>query len=191
LRGKDFLEQLGAVNSFFNRFPYKTHEDIYGTRSYWATPAEFMRNSGNCVDFAIIKYFALKQLGVDQNAMRITVLTDLSRDTPHAVLAVYHEDVAYILDNSTNMILPHTSLTHYMPQFSVNESFRWVHVLHPNDVWTQQVLMASGNAEAPGLGPVSRQGQGADQAVAQAGQRRKLQIATHRNLSPLELRRVR
>jgi len=129
LKGKPRLEQLNVVNRFFNRYPYRLDVEIYGIRNYWSTPAEFMKNSGDCKDYAIIKYYALKQLGVDPDSMRIVVLTDVIRNLAHAVLAVYYEGNAYILDNLSNLVLPHTRLTHYRPQFSVNENYRWVHMV--------------------------------------------------------------
>jgi predicted transglutaminase-like cysteine proteinase len=129
LKGQKLLEQLNVVNRFFNRYPYRLDVEIYGIRNYWSTPAEFMKNSGDCKDYSIIKYYALKQLGVDPDSMRIVVLTDVIRNLAHAVVAVYHEGNAYILDNLSNLVLPHTRLTHYKPQFSVNENYRWVHMV--------------------------------------------------------------
>ena len=129
LKGQGLLEQLKAVNRFFNRYPYRTDMEIYGVLDYWATPAEFMKNSGDCEDYAIIKYYALKQLGVDPDSMRIVVLTDVIRNLAHAVLVVYHEGDVHVLDNLSNLVLSHTRLTHYRPQFSVNENFRWVHMV--------------------------------------------------------------
>jgi len=129
LKEKPFLEQLNVVNRFFNRYPYRTDMEVYKVQDYWATPAEFMKNSGDCEDYSIIKYYALKQLGVDPDSMRIVVLTDVIRNLAHAVLAVYHEGNAYILDNLSNLVLPHTRLTHYRAQFSLNENYRWVHMV--------------------------------------------------------------
>jgi len=128
LKGKALLEQLNVVNKFFNRYPYRLDMEVYGVEDYWATPAEFMKNSGDCEDYAIIKFYAMKQLGLDTDSMRIVVVTDVIRNLAHAVLAVYHEGNAYILDNLSNLVLPHTRLTHYKPQFSVNENYRWVHM---------------------------------------------------------------
>jgi len=128
MKEKPRLEQLNVVNRFFNRYPYRTDMEVYGVQDYWASPAEFMKNSGDCEDYSIIKYYALKQLGVDPDSMRIVVLTDVIRNLAHAVLAVYYEGNAYILDNLSNLVLPHTRLTHYRAQFSLNENYRWVHM---------------------------------------------------------------
>lgn len=127
LASRPAMEQLAGVNSFFNRFPYRLDMEAYGVLDYWATTGEFAARSGDCEDYAISKYYALRQLGVPPDRMRIVVVMDSIRNLAHAVLAVYMDGTALILDNVSNLILPHTRLTHYKPQFSVNENNRWVH----------------------------------------------------------------
>jgi predicted transglutaminase-like cysteine proteinase len=95
---------------------------------YWATPKEFLMLSGDCEDYSIAKYFALKQLGLDISKMRIVVVKDRIRNVGHAVLAVYMDNTAYILDNLSNLVLPHNKYSHYIPQYSVNEIYRWAHI---------------------------------------------------------------
>ena len=46
---------------------------------------------------------------------------DTVRNLGHAVLAVYMDGTAYILDNLSNAILPHDRLRQYRPQYSVTE----------------------------------------------------------------------
>lgn len=127
-RGQAFFEQLKTVNSFFNRWPYRLDIDNYGMSEYWATPHEFLRLSGDCEDYGITKYYALKQLGVPVDKMRIVMLMDTIRGIAHAVLAVKHGDEYYVLDNLSDLVLSHLKYEHYKPQYSVNEHFRWAHV---------------------------------------------------------------
>lgn len=127
-RGLAFFEQLKTVNSFFNRWPYRLDIDNYSMSEYWATPYEFLRLSGDCEDYSITKYYALKQLGVPVDKMRIVMLMDTIRGIAHAVLAVKHGDEYYVLDNLSDLVLSHLKYEHYKPQYSVNEHFRWAHV---------------------------------------------------------------
>lgn len=122
------LEKARAVTAFFNRWPYRTDMDVYKVADYWATPREFLAKSGDCEDFAMTKFFALKKMGVPLDAMRIVALQDVIRNLAHAILVVYTNDDAYVLDNLTDMVLPHTKYRHYNPQYSVNEIYRWAHV---------------------------------------------------------------
>lgn len=126
--GKSQKETLLEVNKFFNRWPYRNDIDLYGLVDHWATPAEFIKNSGDCEDYAIVKMFALIQLGFDPAKMRMVLLKDQIRNVDHAILAVYIENEVYILDNVSPMVLPHSSYGHYRPVVSVNLFYRWAHV---------------------------------------------------------------
>lgn len=128
LAGKSDMEKLKGVNRFFNKWPYRLDRANYGRRDYWATPAEFLKKSGDCEDYSIAKYYALKELGFKTSQLRIVAVKDMIRNIGHAVLVVYLDDDVYVLDNQTVMVLPHTRYTHYLPQYSVNEKYRWMHV---------------------------------------------------------------
>ncbi len=113
-------EKVEKVNALFNAFPYT--EDIlnYGLEDYWATPKEFLSHSGDCEDYAITKFYALKDLGIPEHDMRILVLIDTIRGIGHAVLLVHYDNEIYLLDNVSELILPAKLYTHYDPQFSVD-----------------------------------------------------------------------
>lgn len=122
------MELLRYVNSFWNTWPYV--EDIVNWRQedYWEIPAEFLKKSGDCEDYSIIKYFTLKELGIAPENMRIVVVRDTIRNLAHAVLVVYLNDDAFVLDNLSNSVLSHTKVRQYSPQYSVNEFGRWAHL---------------------------------------------------------------
>ncbi|MFV0421891.1 transglutaminase-like cysteine peptidase [Oleidesulfovibrio sp.] len=122
------LEKLKMVNGFFNRWPYRLDIEIYGVTDFWATPQEFMARSGDCEDYAISKYFGLRELGFSPDDLRIVVLLDSIRGIGHAVLVVYLGDRAYVLDNVSDLVLTHDRYTHYRPQYSINENYRWAHI---------------------------------------------------------------
>lgn len=126
--GASVLEKATAVNKFFNRWPYRTDMDVYRVEDYWATPEEFMKRSGDCEDYAITKLFALLKLGVPPEVLRIVALRDTIRGLGHAILVVYDEGNAYVLDNLSNSLLTHARYKHYNPQYSVNGVYRWAHV---------------------------------------------------------------
>ena len=126
--GLDDMGKLKAVNAFFNQWPYRLDAGNYGRSDYWATPVEFLKKSGDCEDYAIAKFYALMELGFSQNDMRVVALKDRIRNIGHAVLAVYVGDDIFVLDNVTGMVLSHAKYKHYVPQYSVNEKFRWMHV---------------------------------------------------------------
>ncbi|HEX2524699.1 MAG TPA: transglutaminase-like cysteine peptidase [Geminicoccus sp.] len=128
LQGLDRLDQVKAVNRFVNRIPYQPDMAVWGKSDYWASPLEFLRLTGDCEDYAILKYRSLRQLGVPASDMRMVVVQDTSRDLAHAVLVVMVQDHLLVLDNLTNALLPQERTPHYVPYYSVNEDARWAHL---------------------------------------------------------------
>lgn len=114
---------------FFNRWPYRLDIDVYGMSDFWATPDEFMLLSGDCEDYSIAKYYALRELGFAIGDMRIVMIKDIIRNISHAVLSVKLGEEIYILDNLTDMLLSHLKYEHYVPQYSFNEFYGWIYVL--------------------------------------------------------------
>ena len=103
------MELLRYVNTFWNRFPYREDITNWGKADYWVWPNLFLKKSGDCEDYAIIKYFTLKELGMDTDKLRIVVLRDTLRRLSHAVLAVYMDNDIVILDNISNAIMSRSS----------------------------------------------------------------------------------
>lgn len=134
--GLSRADQLKAVNQFFNRWPYKLDMEVYRRREYWATPAEFLAHSGDCEDYSIAKYFALRQLGFSKDQLRIVVLWDEIRGLGHAVLSYHGNNDILILDSLSNFIVTHKRYKHYIPQVSMNESTRWAHVVRGKKIPT-------------------------------------------------------
>lgn len=128
LRDKPLPEQLRLVNTFWNSWPYIEDIANWQRQDYWAIPAEFLKKSGDCEDYAIVKYFTLKEIGVDPRKMRIVVLRDTIRNLAHAVLVVYSDGDAFVLDNLSRVVLSHSRIANYSPQYSVNEFGRWAHI---------------------------------------------------------------
>lgn len=128
LDAQSVKEKLQTVNRFWNQWQYRQDSEVYKKQDYWAIPAEFLKNSGDCEDYAISKYFTLKEVGVPAEQMRVVVLMETIRNIAHAVLVVYMDNDAFVLDNLSNNVLSHSRYKNYAPQFSVNEEFRWAHL---------------------------------------------------------------
>lgn len=99
LADADMPAKIRYINSFFNKFPFKDDDANWGG-PYWATPREFLqKGGGDCEDYAIAKYYALKALGVPANDMFITVVGYPDKKGMHAILVVLDGDDYYVLDN--------------------------------------------------------------------------------------------
>ena len=127
-QGKPLKDMLDVVNRVWNTWPYRADKEVWGQDDFWATPAEFLKRSGDCEDYCIAKYFTLRELGVPADDMRIVVVRESIRGIAHAVLAVYEGPQVHILDNLSEYVRPMQRVRNYHPVLSVNEHGRWMHV---------------------------------------------------------------
>jgi predicted transglutaminase-like cysteine proteinase len=127
LQGKDVQTQIKEVNRAMNAKKYILDIKNWGQEDYWATPFQFLKKNGDCEDYAISKYMALKALGVKVEDMRVVALQDLNLNLGHAVLVVYVGDNPMMLDNQIPSVVPANSVHHYNPVFSINEPGWWLH----------------------------------------------------------------
>lgn len=122
LRGKSHREQLQAVNREVNRHPYVTDVANWAADDYWETPGEFLTRSGDCEDFAILKFLSLRQLGWSGESLRVAAVYDTRLDIGHAVVVVEDAGRTWILDNQIPDVVEAESVAHYQPVYSVTES---------------------------------------------------------------------
>ena len=64
-------------------------------------------------DYAIVKYAALRELGIAPNDLRLVIVSDDTRHAEHEVLAVHYGQKWLILDNLTMSILDAEQIRHY------------------------------------------------------------------------------
>lgn len=113
-------QQIVAVNDFFNAIAYADDIDNYGQSDYWATPVEVMtQRKADCEDYAIAKYESLSALGMPRGDMRIAIVYDRFKRTPHAVLILKQPGGDLVLDNQTKDIKSARHVNRYQPLYSV------------------------------------------------------------------------
>lgn len=120
-------QQIVRVNDALNAYPYVPTEQNWHRAMYWETPFEFIRRGGQCQDYAIAKYELLRQAGVPAALMRMVVLHDTAIDRDHAVLVVYVDGAAMVLDILNPAIVPADTVSAYRPYYSINENAWWYH----------------------------------------------------------------
>ncbi len=131
-KNKDILHQLKDVNDFWNKVAYRTDPIHWRKKDYWASPFEFLgTGAGDCEDYAIAKYFSLRQLGVPDEKLRITYVKLQRRnskfDQAHMVLTYYHnpDSTPIVLDNIDKRLQLATKRTDLLPVYSFNASGLW------------------------------------------------------------------
>lgn len=122
-------QKLTAINDFFNQLIFISDEQLWGKNDYWATPLEFIGSAGgDCEDFSIAKYFALRELGIADSQLRLVYVKALTLNQFHMVVAYYPtpSSVPLLLDNLNRTIIPATERTDLLPIYSFNGSKLWL-----------------------------------------------------------------
>jgi len=115
--------RLGWVNRAVNLAirPVSDWEQ-YGLADFWASPLQTLANAaGDCEDYAIVKYAALRELGIPSEDLRLVVVQDDKHEIAHAVVAVRYEQRWLILDNRTMAILDAEDVRYYRPLFALDQ----------------------------------------------------------------------
>ncbi|MCG4451691.1 transglutaminase-like cysteine peptidase [Pseudomonas sp. MMS21-TM103] len=128
--GASEMQQLQAVNRFFNlRLRFRDDIQIWKVADYWATPVEALfRGAGDCEDYALAKYFSLRQLGVPSEKLRITYVKAVRLNQAHMVLTYYERPLAMplVLDNLIDAIEPASQRRDLVPVYAFNAEGLWL-----------------------------------------------------------------
>lgn len=120
-------DKIEAVNEYMNNKKFISDANNYGERDHWATPMEFLARGGDCEDYAIAKYISLRALGFTQDKMRLAIVYDRVMRMPHALLIVYHNAEAEVLDNQNPAVMDSAEITRYKPIYSISQVAWWRH----------------------------------------------------------------
>jgi hypothetical protein len=93
----------------------------YGVVDLWATPLmTFASNAGDCEDYAIAKYFALREIGIAEQDLRLVVVHDRRTREDHAVAAVRYHGRWLVLDNRTLDMRRDIDIAEFEPLFVID-----------------------------------------------------------------------
>jgi predicted transglutaminase-like cysteine proteinase len=128
LRRLSPADQLDLVQRRLNRLPYRDDMVNWHLIDYWATPDEFLRKGGDCEDYAIAKYFALRAAGWPITAVRLMLSHRRSEILGHAYLIVRSAAGWLVLDNRwLAPYRPAASTADLWAGYSLNEISLWIH----------------------------------------------------------------
>lgn len=120
----ELLRKLSHVNSFYNKILPVDDNDKYNADDYWATPKEFLvQGKGDCEDYAIAKYFTLKEVGINPNNLFMAVVQVKGESSYHMVLLYFKDKkkTPLVLDNLSFRVLPFEKRKKLIPKFIFNE----------------------------------------------------------------------
>ena len=124
------MDKLKVVNAFFNKqMRYEEDIDLWHEVDYWATPIESLwKGAGDCEDYAIAKYFSLRQRGMPAEKLLITYVKVLNPERAHMVLTYYpdNDGEPLVLDSLTDTLEPADSRKDLLPVYAFNGEGVWL-----------------------------------------------------------------
>ncbi len=128
LAGMSIAERARIVNDLVNSYPYIEDWVSGGGGDNWDAPQEFFaRGGGDCEDFAIAKYAMLRDLGVPEDNLRITVVYDRYLRNMHALLALHMPQEVLLLDNQIASLRSPEAASRYRPIFGLGRKSWWLY----------------------------------------------------------------
>jgi hypothetical protein len=80
----------------------------------------FASHAGDCEDYAIAKFVALREIGFAEDDLRLVIVHDRGNNEDHAVAAVRYEGRWLILDNRTLAMRQDDSIAAFDPLFMID-----------------------------------------------------------------------
>jgi predicted transglutaminase-like cysteine proteinase len=123
-RTRDGRARFGEINRAIN-LAIRPTSDLagYGEIDVWSSPlATFDRGAGDCEDYAIAKFVALRLAGVPAEDVRIVVMRDIMQGEDHAVAAARLDGQWLMLDNRRMAMIDDAHVRNYRPLYVLDES---------------------------------------------------------------------
>jgi len=115
--------RLGEVNRAIN-LAIRSMSDMaqHGQIDVWSSPLDtFATGAGDCEDYAIAKFVALRLAGVSPDDLRIVVMRDTVGGEDHAVAMARLDDRWLTLDNRRMAMVEDADLRNYRPLFVIDD----------------------------------------------------------------------
>jgi predicted transglutaminase-like cysteine proteinase len=115
--------RIGVVNRAVNlAITPMSDLDQWGVLDRWSAPlATFTTGRGDCEDYAIAKYVALKAAGVAEDDLRLVIVHDVALNEEHAVVAARLDGTWVVLDNRWLALAKDTDLPRMIALFVLND----------------------------------------------------------------------
>jgi len=120
--------RLDLVNRRVNEaIRYRSDVAQWGVADLWSPPlaadgtGSFNTGLGDCEDFAIAKYVALRASGVASGQLRVMLVHDNIARMDHAVLAALEDGHWYILDNRWTILAEDSEVRQFVPLYALDD----------------------------------------------------------------------
>jgi predicted transglutaminase-like cysteine proteinase len=123
-RARDGRARLGEINRAIN-LAIRPMSDLaqYGEIDVWSSPlVTFAHGAGDCEDYAIAKFVALRLAGIAPGDLRIVIMRDTIRGEDHAVAAARLDGRWLTLDNRRMAMIEDAQVRNYRPTFVIDQT---------------------------------------------------------------------
>jgi predicted transglutaminase-like cysteine proteinase len=123
-RAREGRARLGEINRAIN-LAIRPMSDLaqYGQIDVWSSPLEtFASGAGDCEDYAIAKFVALRLAGISPDDLRIVVMRDTIDGEDHAVAAARLDGHWLTLDNRRMAMVEDSYVRNYRPRFVIDQN---------------------------------------------------------------------
>jgi predicted transglutaminase-like cysteine proteinase len=122
VKSKSGRARLDEANRAVNAaIRYVSDYAQYGEADRWSAPlATFATAKGDCEDYAIAKYVALREAGFPEGELRVVLVRDRAVRQDHAVLTAHLDDRWLILDNRRSELFADSDAASFTPLFAIN-----------------------------------------------------------------------
>jgi len=122
VKSKSGRARLDEANRAVNTaIRYVSDSSQHGEADRWSAPlATFATAKGDCEDYAIAKYVALREAGFPREELRLVLVRDRAVRQDHAVLAARLDDRWLILDNRQSELIEDSDASNLKPLFAIN-----------------------------------------------------------------------
>ncbi len=122
-RARDGRARLGEINRAIN-LAIRPMSDLaqYGEIDVRSSPlVTFAHGAGDCEDYAIAKFVALRLAGIAPADLRIVIMRDTIRGEDHAVAAARLDGHWLTLDNRRMAMVEDAQVRNYRPTFVIDQ----------------------------------------------------------------------
>jgi predicted transglutaminase-like cysteine proteinase len=119
LSGRGKIDRINrAINAAVR---YTSDLAQHGVLDLWSAPlATLASGQGDCEDYAIAKYVALRAAGFAADDLRLVLVRDRQARQDHAVAGVRHDGRWLMLDNRHDVLLENKDAWHFTPLFALD-----------------------------------------------------------------------
>jgi predicted transglutaminase-like cysteine proteinase len=121
-RAREGRARLGEINRAINLAVRPVSDLVqYGRLDVWASPLATLARGGDCEDYAIAKFVALRRAGIAPDDLRIVIMRDTVRGEDHAVAAARLDGHWLTLDNRRMAMVEDSDVRNYRPTFVIDQ----------------------------------------------------------------------